>query len=235
MLERNSKRIAPGRSFSNDYIDHYYSRHRLLVSDCGRIAAEWQERRLGCSIRRAGEPDSIWPARRGFGSFTSDDLVGDHFYADVDHAFDFRGAANWTDIRVFRSEAGADEIANHANSVYTADRATKPGANAEITCHWSDGRLARPSLSLPSEDARLSIAVGHLSLPASLPRSPHQEWILFSLHSNRCSLTMPRNDYGLIRQRHDAVVQRTHDFFVGASGKIGASDAPGKKCVASDQ
>ena len=57
-------------------------------------------------------------------------MVGDHFYADVDHAFDFRGAANWTDIRVFRSEAGADEIANHANP----DRSAKPGAYAEIIC-----------------------------------------------------------------------------------------------------
>jgi hypothetical protein len=134
LKERFEAHRAPDGAFCNDYFDHYYSRHRLLVSDCGGIAAEWQERRLGCSFRRAGEPDGIWPARRGFGSFTSDDLVGDHFYADVNHAFDFRGAANWTGIRVFGSEAGADKIANHANSVRATGRSAKPGAYAEIIC-----------------------------------------------------------------------------------------------------
>jgi len=106
----------------------------LLISDWGRIAAEWQERRLGCSLWWPGEPDGIWASRRRLGSFTSDDVVGDHFYADVDHAFDLRGAANWTIIRVFRSEAGTDEIANHANSDRSADRSAKPGAYTEIIC-----------------------------------------------------------------------------------------------------
>src|ERR1700684_312601 len=128
--------------FCVDYFNHNYPRYCLPVSDRGRVAAERQERRLGRGFRRPGQPDSIWAARRGFGSFPGDNLVRHHFHADVDHAFDLCGTANWADFRVFWSEAGADEVAvasNDANSGRTAYRSTEPGAHTEIASSGEPG------------------------------------------------------------------------------------------------
>jgi hypothetical protein len=114
--------------------DHYRSRICLLFSDCGRVAAERKERRSGCGIRRSGQPDGVWPAGRGIGSFPGDDLVRNHFYAHVDHAFDFRGAANGTDVRPFRSKVIADEVAARDSgcAIRAADGSAKPGADTKV-------------------------------------------------------------------------------------------------------
>ena len=91
--------------------DHNGSRNCLLSPDCRGVAAEREKRRLGCGFRRAGQPDSVWSAGRGFGAFPGDDLVRDHFYGHFDHTFDFCGAPNRTYVRAFRSETGTDEVA----------------------------------------------------------------------------------------------------------------------------
>ena len=115
--------------------DHGRSRIRLLFPDCGRVAAERKERRPGCGFRRAGQPDSVWPARRGFGSFPGDDLVRDHLHAHVNHALDFCGAAKWAHVRAVGRETDADEVAaNYTGAFRAADRSAKPGANTKITC-----------------------------------------------------------------------------------------------------
>jgi hypothetical protein len=146
-----------------DYFDHYYSRYCLPVSYRCRIAAERQERRFGCGFWRPGEPDGIWSAWSGFGSFSGDHVVGNYFHADVDHAFDLCGAAQWADFGAFGSEAGANEIAagvNDSVSGRAADCTAESGADSEIVLQWSDGR-PRPSCSklqfLSGEDARVSI------------------------------------------------------------------------------
>lgn len=119
----------------NDHFDHLGSRYRLFLFDRRRVAAERKERRLGRGVRWSGQPDSVWSARRGFGSFPGDDLVRNHLHAHVDHAFDFRSTTNGANLRAFGSEGEADEIAagNSASSVRTADRSAKPGADTEIT------------------------------------------------------------------------------------------------------
>jgi len=108
--------------FRNDHFDHDNSRHRLLLPDCRSVAAERKERRLSRGFRRSGQPDRLWAARRGIGSFSSDDLVGDHFHAHLDHAFDLCGAPNRAHIRPFRNQTVADEIAtgDASHSVRTA-------------------------------------------------------------------------------------------------------------------
>jgi hypothetical protein len=94
--------------FCNDYFDHRYSRYRLFFSDCGCVAAERQEWRLGGGFWWSGEPDGIRAAGRGFGSFSRDYVVGDYFHDHVDSAVDFRRAKERSDIGVFEYEAGAD-------------------------------------------------------------------------------------------------------------------------------
>ena len=135
--------------------DHNRSRYRLLLSDRGRFAAERKERRPGCSFRRSGQPDSVWSAGRGFGSFPGDDLVRDHFHGHVDHAFDFCGAENRVHVRTFGSETGADEVA--ASDTYhafrPAGRSAESGADTEISCEWRAGR-PRPA-TLPAAGTRV--------------------------------------------------------------------------------
>jgi len=66
-------------------------------------------------------------------------------------------------------------------------------------------------------------------------RSPDKEWIFFSFLSYRCSLAVAGNYYGVVRECQNTVVQRAHDFFVGASWEIRASDATGKQSIAGNQ
>ena len=114
--------------------DHNRSRYRLLLSDRGRFAAERKERRPGCSFRRSGQPDSVWSAGRGFGSFPGDDLVRDYFHAYIDYAFNFCGAANRAHICAFGSEANADEITarDASGAFHAAGHSAEPGADTEI-------------------------------------------------------------------------------------------------------
>jgi len=116
--------------------DHDRSRIRLLLSDCSGVAAKRKERRPGRGFRRSGQPDSIWPAGRGFGPLTGDDLVRDHFHGHVDHAFDFCGAADRAYVRAFGSEAVADKIAasDSRRAFRAANRSAKPGADTKMTC-----------------------------------------------------------------------------------------------------
>src|ERR1700686_4842994 len=110
------------------------SRYRLPVSDCGGFAAERKEWRPGRGFRRTGQPDSVWSAGRGFGSFPGDDLVRDYFHAYVDYAFDFCRAAHGAHIRAFGSEVNADEITARTshNAFCAAGRSAEPGADTEI-------------------------------------------------------------------------------------------------------
>src|SRR6202162_1049782 len=62
-------------------------------------------------------------------------MVRHYFHADVDHAFDLCGTANWSYFSVFRSKASAVEVAvaNHdANSGRTAYGSAKSGAHTKI-------------------------------------------------------------------------------------------------------
>jgi hypothetical protein len=156
--------------------DHDRSRYRLLLSDRGRFAAERKERRPGCSFRRPGQPDRVWSAGRGFGSFPGDDLVRDHFHGHVDHAFDFCGAENRVHVRTFGSETGADEVA----ACDAASRSAASGADTEISCERRTGRDARRSI--------IGLAT----------RSPHQKWILFPFFADGCSRAVAWNHDGII-------------------------------------
>src|ERR1019366_8762117 len=139
---------AAGRTefFCNDHFDHSDSHCRLPVSDCGRVAAERKERRPRRGFRRTGQPDSVRPAGRSFGSFPGDDLVRDHLHAHVDHAFDFCGAANWTHVRAFGSQAVADEVAasDSRRAFRTSDGSAKPGADTEIEIQTADNSCSAP-------------------------------------------------------------------------------------------
>jgi hypothetical protein len=135
--DRNLNRIAARtESFCNDHFDCSDPRYRLPVSDRGRVAAEREKRRLGRGFRRTGQPDSVWSAGRGFGSFPGDDLVRDHFHGYVDHAFDFCRAQNWAHVCAFRSKASADEVAarDTGSAFCAASRSEEPGADTEIIC-----------------------------------------------------------------------------------------------------
>ncbi len=134
-----------GEFVFNDDFDYLGSCYRLFLFDCGRVAAERKERRPGRGFRRSGQPDSVWSAGRGFGSFPGDDLVRNHLHAHVDHAVDFCSAANGAIVRAFGSKADADEVSarDSGRAVRTADRSTKPSADTEIICWW---RAARPRI-----------------------------------------------------------------------------------------
>ena len=125
-----------GEFVFNDDFDYIGSRYRLFLFDCGRVAAERKERRPGRGFRRSGQPDSVWPAGRGFGSFPGDDLVRNHLHAHVDHAVDFCSAANGAIFRAFGSEGEADEVSarDSGRAVRAADCSAKPSANTEIIC-----------------------------------------------------------------------------------------------------
>jgi hypothetical protein len=137
---------VPDGVFCYDDFDCSDSRYRLPVSDCGRFAAERKERRPGRGIWRSGQPDSVWSARRGVGSFAGDDMVRDYFHAHVDHAFDFCGAPNGARVGAFGSEANADEITagDTGRTFNAAGRSAEPGADTEISCLWSARRPRRP-------------------------------------------------------------------------------------------
>ena len=128
--------------FCNDHFDYIGSCYRLFLFDCGRVAAERKERRPSRGLRRSGQPDSVWSAGRGFGSFPGDDLVRNHLHAHVDHAFDFCSATSGAIVRAFGSEAEADEVSarDSGRAVRTADRSAKPSADTEIICWWRAGR-----------------------------------------------------------------------------------------------
>jgi hypothetical protein len=108
----------------------------LLFSDCGRFAAKRKERRSGRGFRRTGQPDSVWSAGRGFGSFPGDDVVRDYFHAYVDYAVDFCRAANRAHIRAFGSEVNADEVTagDTVRAFRTAGRSAEPGADTKMIC-----------------------------------------------------------------------------------------------------
>jgi len=138
--------------------DHDHSRFRLLLSDCGRVAAERQERRLGRGFRRSRQPDRVWPARGGLGSFASDDLVRDHLHAHVDRALDFCRKANRTHVRAVGRESDADEVAASDTScaVRASDRSTKPGApkvRSQVLGHGSQEQLLDLSPTFPNNRA----------------------------------------------------------------------------------
>ncbi len=215
--------------FCNDHFDHSDSRYRLPVSDWGRVAAERKEWRPGRGFRRSGQPDGVWPARRGFGSFPGDDLVRNHFHAHVDHAFDFCGAPNRAHFRAFGSEAVADEVtASDTRSVRTAERSAKPGADTQITCWWRAGRPRPAAILMDGRDARRSIVL-------LATRSSPQEGILFPFLSNGRSCAVPWNHDSVIGQGQNAVVQGAHDLLKRSSGEIGASNAAGEQRVSGDQ
>jgi hypothetical protein len=158
-----------------DYFDHYYSRSCLPVSYRCRIAAERQERRFGCGFWRPGEPDGIWSAWSGFGSFSRDHVVGNHIYADIDHAFDLCGAAQWADVRAYGSEDDANEIAagvNDSVSGRAADCTAESGADSEIVVRGATGAVARPALSCSSGRARTSDSPSTLLFASRLFTSP---------------------------------------------------------------
>ena len=133
--------IFKGNVFNDDF-DYIGSCYRLFLFDCGRVAAERKERRPSRGLRRSGQPDSVWSAGRGFGSFPGDDLVRNHLHAHVDHAFDFCSATSGAIVRAFGSEAEADEVSarDSGRAVRTADRSAKPSADTEIICWWRAGR-----------------------------------------------------------------------------------------------
>jgi len=143
-----------GEFFCDDHFDYIGSCYRLFLFDCGRVAAERKERRPGRGFRRSGQPDSVWSAGRGFGSFPGDDLVRNHLHAHVDHAFDFCSATNGANVCAFGSEADADEVAasDSGRAVRTADRSAKPSADAEIDIRpqlfLTPGELQIPPLRL---------------------------------------------------------------------------------------
>src|ERR1035437_3582397 len=122
--------------FCNEHFDYIGSCYRLFLFDCGRVAAERKERRPGRSFRRSGQPDGVWSAGRGFGSFPGDDLVRNHLPAPVDPAFDVCSATNGAIVRDFGSEADADEVSarDSGRAVRPADRSAKPSADTEIIC-----------------------------------------------------------------------------------------------------
>ena len=150
----------------NDHFDRSDSRYRLLFPDRGSVAAEREERRPGCGFRRSGQPDSVWPAGRGFCSLPGDDLVRHHFHAHVDHAFDFCRAADGAHVRALRSETFANEVAaNYAGAFSTADGSAESGTDTEITYWWERRasppgwirgflhRLPHPALTEPGRDS----------------------------------------------------------------------------------
>jgi len=196
--------------FCNDHFDYIGSRYRLFLFDCRRVAAERKERRLGRGFRRSGEPDGVWPAGCGFGSFPGDHLVRNHLHAHLNHAFDLCSATIRANIRAFGSEADADEIAarDSGRAVRTADRSAKPGAHTEIE-------------QVPDEVFGRGVL--------------RQEGILFPFHSYGGSGAVAWNDDGIVGQGQDAVVQGAHDFLERSSREIGASDAAGEQGVAGDQ
>jgi hypothetical protein len=174
--------------FCNDYFDHRDSRCRLFFSDWGRVAAERQEWRSGGGFWRPGQPDGIRASRRGFGSFSRDDLVGGYFHDHIDSAVDFRGAAHRAYVCFFGRENYADEIATSDSvSDYAADGSAESGTDAEIRhAAISAGPLAN-SRSLAS-------------LGMTIFNSPHKKRILFPLFSYGCSLAVARDDNRLIRE-----------------------------------
>src|SRR5205807_880882 len=131
-----NRATARAEFFCNDYFDHFDSRHRLFFPDCGGVAAERKEWRPGRSFWRSGQPDSVWPAGRGIGSFPGDDLVRDHFYGHIDYAFDFCRAANGARVRAFGIEVNADEVtASETHHAFrAAARSAEPGADTKIIC-----------------------------------------------------------------------------------------------------
>jgi len=132
--ERKMFHHLQGGVFCNDHFDYVGSRYRLFLFDCGRVAAERKERRLGRSFRWSGQPNSVWPTGRGFGSLPGDDLVRNHLHGHLNHPFDFCSATIRDNVRAFGSETDADEIAarDSGRAVRTADRSAKPGAHTEI-------------------------------------------------------------------------------------------------------
>jgi hypothetical protein len=70
-------------------------------------------------------------------------MVGDHFHAYVNDAFDFCGAALRTDVRSFGGKAGADEVAtsDSGHAFLATDSSAKPSADTEIIGDW---RAERP-------------------------------------------------------------------------------------------
>ena len=148
--------------FCNDHFDYIGSCCRLFLFDCGRVAAERKERRPSRGFRRSGQPDSVWSAGRGFGSFPSDDLVRNHLHAHVDHAVDFCSATNGAIVRAFGSEADADEVSarDSGRAVRTADRSAKPSADTEIE------QVSGPRCQVSGLGSRLrNITPGMDSLP----------------------------------------------------------------------
>jgi hypothetical protein len=118
----------------NDHFDHIDSRYCLLLSDCSGVAAKRQERRLGCGVRRSGQPDGFRPARRGIGSFPCNHLVRDHFHVHLDYAVDFCGATKRSYLGIFRSKTGANEVTARGSCTFrAANCSAKPGAKAIIS------------------------------------------------------------------------------------------------------
>ena len=210
--------------------DHNYSRNGLLFPDCSGVAAERKEWRLSCGFRRSGQPDSIRPARRGIGAFPGDDLVRNHFYGYLDHAFNFCGAAHWTNIRAFWSEADTDKVAGgNSAAVRTAYGPAESGADTEINL------LVKRRASSPGHHVAGRARCRSLFCSVAHPESWLQERILFPFLSDGRARAVPGNHKSVIGQGQNAVVQGAHDFLERSSREIGASDAAGEQGITGDQ
>jgi len=118
--------------------DHHRSCDRLFVPDRGGVAPERQEWRPGGGLRRPGQPDRIWPARRSHGAHQGDHVVGDYLHGHVDHAVDLRCTPDGTGFCAFRREGG-----NHQVPAGSAAKATAgAGTVAEVALSGSSRHSA---------------------------------------------------------------------------------------------
>jgi hypothetical protein len=62
-----------------------------------------------------------------------------------------------------------------------------------------------------------------------------EEWIAFSLISDRGGWSVARKNPGFIGQGHQPGTERVHDLIEVAAGQVGAADAAGKQGVAGNQ
>ena len=92
-----------------DLSDYDGSRSGLLLHHSRRVAAERQERRHLGRVRRTGQPDGIWSARSGDGTFESDYLVSSDFHDHLHHAGSIRNQAGWSKLPIAGSEVAAGE------------------------------------------------------------------------------------------------------------------------------
>src|ERR1700692_4712088 len=170
-------------------------------------------------------------------------MVRHYFHADVDHAFNFCGAANWTYFRIFRSEAGADKVTvaiNDPSSGRTAGRSAKPGTHTEIALPVEagrpcpiDGDFAARSIqhcnSLPMKNIRFLIIFLALCVCAQAEQkldSDHAAHKALAIISGQLHIPGLAQPVNVLRDRWGVAhiyAKNQHDLFF-AQGVVAAQD-----------